>query len=131
MAAAARCKTINVISQAQTATNVLFEGQLQIFRFWVRKTYFKPTRCQRSTGATSYLLLLGALQVPPLLRYVAEVHLVHGHLDVADGVVFGEAVEVVHRHHQRLSTQLHVGDLWQRTGCMMLRKNRCYDKDDG
>lgn len=89
---------------------MLFEVQLQIFRFWVRRTYFQPTQCQY---ATSYLLLLGALQVPPLLRYVAKVHLVHGHLDVADGVMFGEAVEVVHRHHQRLSTQLHVGDLWR------------------
>lgn len=59
----------------------------------------------------SYLLFLGALQIPPLLRYVAEVHLVHGHLDVADGIVFGEAVKVVHGHDQRLSTELYVGDL--------------------
>lgn len=59
----------------------------------------------------SYLLFLGALQIPPLLRYVAEIHLVHGHLDVTDGIVFGEAVKVVHGHDQRLSTELHVGDL--------------------
>lgn len=59
----------------------------------------------------SYLLFLSALQIPPLLRYVAEVHLVHGHLDVADGIVFGEAVKVVHGHDQRLSTELYVGDL--------------------
>lgn len=59
----------------------------------------------------SHLLLLGALQIPPLLCYVAEVHLVHGHLDVADGIVFGEAVKVVHCHYQRLSTELYVGDL--------------------
>lgn len=64
----------------------------------------------------SYLLLLSALQIPPLLRYVAEVHLVHGHLDVADGIVFGEAVEIVHRHHQRLSSELDVGDLSARKG---------------
>ena len=59
----------------------------------------------------SYLLFLSALQIPPLLRYVAEVHLVHGHLDVADGIVFGEAVKVVHSHDQRLSTELYIGDL--------------------
>lgn len=63
----------------------------------------------------SYLLLLSALQIPPLLCYVAEVHLVHGHLDVADGIVFGEAVKIVHRHDQRLSTELYVGDLSRRT----------------
>ena len=63
-------------------------------------------RCQKT-----YLLFLSALQIPPLLCYVAEVHLVHGHLDVADGIVFGEAVEIIHRHHQRLSTELYVGDL--------------------
>lgn len=76
----------------------------------------------------SYLLLLSALQVPPLLCYVAEVHLVHGHLDVADGIMFGEAVKIVHRHDQRLSTELHVGDLrrmatvkgqkWLKTGIL-------------
>ncbi len=59
----------------------------------------------------SYLLLLSALQVPPLLCYVAEVHLVHGHLDVANGIMFGEAVKIVHRHNQCLSTELYVGDL--------------------
>ena len=59
----------------------------------------------------SYLLLLSALQIPPLLCYVAEVHLVHGYLDVADGIVLGEAVKIVDRHHQRLPTQLYIWDL--------------------
>ena len=59
----------------------------------------------------SYLLLFSANQISPLLCYVAEVHLVHGHLDVADGIVFGEAVKIVNRHYQCLSTELHVGDL--------------------
>lgn len=63
----------------------------------------------------SYLLLLSAQQIPPLLRYVAEVHLVHRYLDVAYGVVFGEAVKIVHRHYQRLSTELDVGDLRRMT----------------
>lgn len=61
--------------------------------------------------AEPYLLLLSALQIPPLFRYMAEVHLIHGHLDVTDGVVLGEAVKVVHRHDQRLPTELDVGDL--------------------
>lgn len=60
-----------------------------------------------------YLLLLSTLQISPLLCYMAEVHLVHGHLDVADGIVFGEAVKVVHRHHQRLASQLDVGHLYE------------------
>lgn len=63
----------------------------------------------------SYLLLLSALQIPPLLCYVAEVHLVHGHLDVADRIVLGEAVKIVHRHYQRLSAELYVGDLSRTT----------------
>ena len=59
----------------------------------------------------SYLFLLSTYQIPPFLRYVAEVHLVHGHLDVADGIVFREAVKVVHRHYQCFSTELHIGNL--------------------
>lgn len=59
----------------------------------------------------SYLLLLSALQIPPLLCYVAEVHLVHGELDIANGIVFGEAVEIIHCHNQRLPTELYIGNL--------------------
>lgn len=59
----------------------------------------------------THLLLLSALQIPPLLRYVAEVDLVHGNLDVTDGVVFGEAIEIINGHHQGFTTQLHVGNL--------------------
>lgn len=62
-----------------------------------------------------YLLLLSTLQIPPLLCYVAEVHLIHGHLDVANGIVFGKAVKVVHRHHQRLPAELYIGDLEKTT----------------
>lgn len=42
---------------------------------------------------------------------MAKVHLVHGHLDVTDGVVLGEAVEVVDGHHQCLAAQFYVGHL--------------------
>ena len=59
----------------------------------------------------SHLFLLGLLKVLPLLCYVAEVHLVHEHLHVSNGVVFGEAVEVVDRQHQNLPTQLGVRNL--------------------
>lgn len=75
---------------------------------------FEPIRypcCKEWWCHKSYLLLLSALQIPPLLCYVAEVHLVHGHLDVANGIVLREAVKIVHRHYQRLPAQLYIGDL--------------------
>lgn len=79
-------------------------------------SYFSQRLNFAHTGfIESYLLLLSALQIPPLLCYVAEVHLVHGHLDVADGIVFGEAVKIVHRHHQRLSTELYIRNLSRMT----------------
>lgn len=68
-------------------------------------------RCNCKFWQTSYLLLLSALQIPPLLCYVAEVHLVHGHLDVANGIMLGEAVKIVHRHHQCLPAKLYIRDL--------------------
>lgn len=58
-----------------------------------------------------YLLLLGAHKIPPLLCHVTKVNLVHGQLHVSDGVVLGEAVKVVHCHHQRLASQLDIGHL--------------------
>lgn len=92
------------------------DGLLQRERISVRRIKNKQK---------NYLLLLSALQVPPLLRYVAEIHLVHRHLDVTDGVVFGEAVEVVHGHDQRLPAELHVGNLRRmKTGCEGLSRDK-------
>lgn len=58
-----------------------------------------------------HLFLLSALQVPPLLHRLAQVHAVHGDLYLADHVVFGETVKVKNLQHQRLSTQLCIRDL--------------------
>lgn len=71
--------------------------------------------CVSAYRGLSYLLLFSANQISPFLCYVAEVHLVHGHLDVANGIVFGEAVKIVNCHYQCLSTELHVGDLRRMT----------------
>ena len=82
------------------------------FYYYEQHTRTLNTKRRQTDGPDgTHLLLLGALDVPPLLRHVAEVHLVHGHLDVADGIVLGKAVKVVHRHHQRFPPQLHVGHL--------------------
>lgn len=94
--------------EATRCTNLSLHKESQIN---VKPTHFPFVCLPTQVSSQSYLLLLSALQVPPLLCYMAEVHLVHGHLDVADGIMFGEAVKIVHRHYQRLSTELYVGDL--------------------
>lgn len=63
---------------------------------------------------TQYLLLLSTLQISPLLHRLAQIHAVHGDLDLADHVVFGETVKVKNLQHQRLSTQLCIRDLERR-----------------
>lgn len=61
---------------------------------------------------TAHLLLLGGLQVTPLFNDVGKVHRAHGHAHLPDGIVLGEAVEVIHSHDQCAPTQLCVRDLW-------------------
>lgn len=58
-----------------------------------------------------YLFFLSAQEVPPLLSHMTKVDLIHGHLHVSNSVVFGEAVKVIHRHHQSFPSKLSVGNL--------------------
>lgn len=57
------------------------------------------------------LLFLCALQVSPLFAGLSQVQSVEGKLHLPDDVVLGEAVVVVHGHHQRLPAHLRVGNL--------------------
>lgn len=54
----------------------------------------------------SHLFLICAVQVPPFLNWLGKVKGVHGYFNLADDVVFGEAIKVVHRHHQSLAPHL-------------------------
>lgn len=51
-----------------------------------------------------YLFFLCAVQVSPLLDGLRQVQGVHGNLHLTDHIVLREAVKVVHRHDQSLSS---------------------------
>lgn len=68
------------------------------------------------TYSSSYLFFLSALEVPPFLGHMTEIHFIHGHLHVSDGIVLGEAIEVVYRHHQSFASQLSVWNLYNIRG---------------
>lgn len=64
-----------------------------------------------SKNNLSYLLLLTALQVSPLLHRLAQINAVHRNLYLTNLVVFGETVKVENLQHQSLSAQLGIWDL--------------------
>lgn len=76
------------------------------FQLFLLRWCFKLLHCQRS-----YLLLLTTLQVSPRLHGLAQVDAVHGNLNLANHVVFGETVKVENLQHQSFPPQLCVRDL--------------------
>lgn len=60
------------------------------------------TSKQKAGNPCGTNLELGRLgEVPPLLDDVVPVHVTEQQPELADDVVFGEAVEVKHLHHRR------------------------------
>lgn len=64
----------------------------------------------------SHLLFLSSNQILPFVDGLAEVHAVHGNLDLTDDVVFAKAVKIEHLEHQRLTAQIRVWYLDGRGG---------------
>lgn len=62
-------------------------------------------------ATSAHLLLRGRLQLQPGLHWSPQVHGAHRNPHLPNGVVTGEAVEVIHSHDQHPAPQLHVGDL--------------------
>lgn len=61
-----------------------------------------------------HLLLVGAVQIPPLLDRPPQVDRVHGNLHVSNDVMFGKSVVVINGHDQSLPAELLVGHLMDR-----------------
>ena len=53
-----------------------------------------------------FLVVFRGHQVPPLLGYLPQVHLVHGHPKLPDNVVPGKPVEIVNGQDQYLAAYL-------------------------
>lgn len=67
--------------------------------------------CSRSVGimhekSSSYLFLICAVQVSPLLDWFGQVKRVHGYFNLPNDIVFGEAIKVIHWHDQSLPAHL-------------------------
>lgn len=56
--------------------------------------------------SSSYLFLIRAVQVSPLLDWFGQVKRVHGYFNLPDDIVFGEAIKVIHWHDQSLPAHL-------------------------
>lgn len=68
----------------------------------------------------THLFLICTVQVPPLLDWLGKVKGVHGDFDLANDVMFGEAIKVVHRHHQGLAPHFLEWNLEGRKQCFPL-----------
>ncbi len=89
--------------------------------------------CIQDSLPHSYLLFLCFLQISPFLCKLAEVHFIHLLPHISNSIMFGEPVEVIHCHDQRLSSELCVWNLQTEyiwvciylTPCSMLLNDYC------
>lgn len=83
-----------------------------------KNIFFATTSEKTLLRCGTHLLLICAVQVPPLLNWLGKVKGVHGYLDLANDVMFGEAIKVVHRHHQGLAPHFLEWNLEGRKQCL-------------
>ena len=64
-----------------------------------------------SMATRAHLLPWSSLQLAPGQHWPPQVHRTHGDPHLPNGIIAGEAIEVVHCHDEYPAPQFHVGDL--------------------